>query len=103
MTITGAWTMTMTMTTRSDDQRVAEDDAMTSVLEFRPTMDPHSVDVFQSVDGEAPRRIAMLQWHPERPPALVALYAGSRFTCDEMRAMVAHLTDQLISSTTARK
>ncbi len=59
-------------------------------LEFRATMDPHSIDVYQ---GQ--RFVAMLQWHRERPPACVMCADAFRLTPDEMRLMAARLDEEI--------
>jgi hypothetical protein len=69
------------------------------MLDFRFTTDPHSWDVFRITAGvantnDAPHRVAMLQWHPERPPSIITLPGYSVFTLDEMRSMVTHLAEQ---------
>jgi hypothetical protein len=67
------------------------------MIVFQETMDSHSLDVVRDPDPGNPhdfnRKIAMLQWHPDRQPRMVPVHDHSSFTLAEMEEMTAKLKE----------
>lgn len=65
-------------------------------LEFRATMDPHSLDVLRRG-----RIVAMIQWHPEREPhfevrhGFESAQGSTGFTTSELREMADRLDEEV--------
>lgn len=65
-------------------------------LEFRPTMDPHSLDVLRRG-----RLVGMIQWHTEREPRFVARHGfesaqvAPEFTPSELREIAERLDEEI--------
>lgn len=65
------------------------------MLTFRTGMDPHSLDVYDTIDYKE-QVIGMLQWHPERQPRFVKDSRVMFTTIAQMKEIVAKWDEILI-------
>lgn len=67
------------------------------MLEFRQTMDPHSLDVVRDPDPHVAhnwnKTVARIQWHTGRTPHMAPVHDHASFTLDEMKLMTAKLEE----------
>ena len=63
------------------------------MIAFKPTMDPHSLDVERPGHNGSKDPLVLLQWHTLLGPRMVvtATPTGTTFTLDDLRAMVEEL------------
>jgi hypothetical protein len=65
------------------------------ILEFRATMDPHSLDVLRGG-----RLVAMIQWHPDRSPRFIVCHdfstaRAAEFAPSELREIADRLDQEI--------